>query len=192
MLSHGDFIQKSEKQNKKETYLVTWYVLYILRTEGTLSFAGNVFLRRVHSTVWDERTTISIYLQHCYQGCEWEFKKRAEIVLKTQKWPENTRKDTFWGISTTTKELTSALKLNSHTPGIYTPYREERPSGFVKHGGFFKHGSLWTQSDNDPRSGWIQHIVVIHTTMAPIIDLHITARSSMNRVYFTHHWDLDG
>ena len=41
------------------------------------------------------------------QGCEWEFKKRAEIVhqlvkidennLKTQKeWPENTRKSTFW------------------------------------------------------------------------------------------------
>ena len=39
-----------------------------------------------------------------------EFKKRAEIVLKTQKWPENTRKGTFLGISTTKKELKSAFQ----------------------------------------------------------------------------------
>ena len=37
------------------------------------------------------------------QGCEWEFKKRTEIVLQLvkkkenlKKWPENTRKSTFW------------------------------------------------------------------------------------------------
>ena len=46
------------------------------------------------------------------QGCEWEFKKRAEIVLKTQKMAWNTRKGTFLGISTSRKEL------NSHTPEL--------------------------------------------------------------------------
>ena len=50
------------------------------------------------------------------QGCECEFKKRAEIVLKTQKMAWKHKKRHILGISTTKKELKSALKLNSHTP----------------------------------------------------------------------------
>ena len=50
------------------------------------------------------------HMMESTQGCEWEFQKRAEIVLKTHKIPENSRKGTFVVISTTKKELKSAFQ----------------------------------------------------------------------------------
>ena len=50
------------------------------------------------------------------QGCECEFKKRAEIVQKNTKNGLKTQEKAHLGYLKIKKNLKSALKLNSHTP----------------------------------------------------------------------------
>ena len=71
--------------------------------------------------------------------CEWEFKKRAEIVLKThKKWPENTRKGTF-GVFQQQKRAEISFKAELSHPCILVKGAARPPE--VQFDGVNKHAN---------------------------------------------------